>query len=281
VTLGAMLGWLGPAACLALAACAQPARDAEQPAPDVIHLPTPPAAVEGILDMTGVGPDDVVYDLGSGDGRIVIAAARRGATATGVEIDPELIDLSRRKARAAGVENRTRFVRADLFRFDFSDASVVTLYLSERLNERLRPRLLDELRPGTRVASYIFAMGDWQPDRVERFADNRVSLWIVPADAAGTWEWREDVGAGPARRLVLAQRYQEVKGTIASAGESVIIQDPRLLGDRLSFAVPASASFAEAPLRFEGRIDGDTLRGTVRGPGQDRAWTATRIARPN
>jgi len=281
VTLGAMLRWLGPAAFLALAACAQSARDAEQPAPDVIHLPTPPAAVAGILDMTGVGPDDVVYDLGSGDGRIVIAAARRGATATGVEIDPELIDLSRRKARAAGVENRTRFVRADLFRFDFSDASVVTLYLSERLNERLRPRLLDELRPGTRIASYIFAMGDWQPDRVERFADNRVSLWVVPADAAGTWEWREDGGTGPVRRLVLAQRYQEIEGTIASAGESVTIQAPRLVGDRLSFAVPASASFAETALRFDGRIDGDTLRGTVRGPGQDRAWTAARTARRN
>ncbi len=278
MTVAATLRWLGAAVCLTVAGCAQPAGEAEQPVPDVIHLPTPPVAVEGILDMTGVGPDDVVYDLGSGDGRIVIAAARRGATATGVEIDPELIETSRRKARAAGVDDRTRFVQADLFRFDFSDATVVTLYLSERLNERLRPRLLAELRPGTRVASYIFAMGDWQPDRVERFADNRVSMWIVPADAKGTWEWHADGGQGPVRRLILTQRYQEVEGTIVGTGERVTIQDPRIEGDRLTFTVPASASFTETPLRYEGRIEGTMLRGTVRGAGQDRAWAATRIA---
>lgn len=170
---------------LALAACAAPDDGDAPPNPDVIHVPTPPEAVGGMMDMAGVGPGDVVYDLGSGDGRLVIAAARRGATATGVEIDPELVALAEANAEAAGVAARTRFIEADLFAFDFSDATVVTLYLSERLNARLRPRLLAELEPGTRIVSYIFGMGDWPPDRSARYADNDVFLWVVPNDAAG------------------------------------------------------------------------------------------------
>lgn len=263
----------------ALAACT-PAADGEAPPqPDVIYAPTPPEAVTGIMEMAAVGPDDVVYDLGSGDGRLVIAAAERGATGTGVEIDPELIEVSRANAQAAGVAERTKFVQADLFAFDFSDASVVTLYLSDRLNVQLRPRLLEELAPGTRVVSYIFAMGDWPPDETARFAGNEVSMWVIPADAAGTWRWR-DGSDGSARtyRLTLEQTYQQVSGTLAAGGTEVPIEDARLAGDRLAFTVPPAPGVAAAALRFEGRIRGDTIEGTVAGPGAPQPWAAERIS---
>jgi len=159
------------------------AAHAQQAAPslDVPFVPTPDTAVSAMLKLAGVGKDDVVYDLGSGDGRIVIAAARRyGAHGVGIDIDPARIAEGERNARAAGVADRVRFVRQDLFDADITDATVVTLYLLPRLNLRLRPKLLADLKPGTRVVSYGFDMGEWAPERSVEVGSSVVHLWIVP-----------------------------------------------------------------------------------------------------
>jgi SAM-dependent methyltransferase len=168
---------------LALAACAALA---ETPAPappaalDVPFVPSPNDAVAAMLKLAGVTKADVVYDLGSGDGRIVIAAARRGARGVGIDIDPARVAEGERNARAAGVADRVRFVRQDLFDADIRDATVVTLYLLPRINLRLRPKLLADLKPGTRVVSYGFDMGDWAPERSVEVGSSTVHLWVVP-----------------------------------------------------------------------------------------------------
>jgi ribosomal protein L11 methylase PrmA len=154
---------------------------AQGPALDVPFVPSPAEAVSAMLKLAGVKKDDVVYDLGSGDGRIVITAARRyGARGVGIDIDPARIAEGERNARAAGVAKRVRFVRQDLFDADIRDATVVTLYLLPRLNQRLRPKLLAELKPGTRVVSYGFDMDDWAPDRTVAAGSSTVYLWVIP-----------------------------------------------------------------------------------------------------
>ena len=148
---------------------------------DVPYVPTAEPVVDKMLDMAGVGPKDIVYDLGSGDGRIVIAAAKRGARGVGVDIDPQRIKEARENARAAGVEDRVKFVQGDLFKADIDEATVVTLYLLSSVNERLKPKLLAELKPGTRVVSHAFDMGkDWQPKAVEDFGGSSLFYWVVP-----------------------------------------------------------------------------------------------------
>ena len=147
---------------------------------DVPYVPSPDAVVSKMLEMAKVGPKDVVYDLGSGDGRIVIAAARKGARAVGVDIDPERIKESNENARSAGVTKRVKFVQQNLFDTDFREASVVTLYLLPGVNMKLRPKLLTQLRPGTRIVSHSFNMGDWKPARSEVVDGANVYLWIVP-----------------------------------------------------------------------------------------------------
>jgi SAM-dependent methyltransferase len=158
---------------------AGPATGAPQPL-DVPFVPTPADAVAAMLKLAGVRKDDLVYDLGSGDGRIVIAAARRGARGVGIDIDPARIAEGERNARAAGVASRVRFVRQDLFDADLGDATVVTLYLLPRVNQRLRPKLLAELKPGTRVVSYGFDMGDWAPERTVEIGSSMLYLWVIP-----------------------------------------------------------------------------------------------------
>lgn len=187
-------------AMLALPACMQqaPSPAAAVPAPvaspplpadpprhaprrDVIFVPTPRPVVDAMLDLAGIGPDDVLYDLGSGDGRIPIAAAQRyGIRAVGVEIDPELVELARANARAAGVSDRVRFVERDMFLTDVREATVVTLFLLDRLNLQLRPKLLEELSPGARIVSHRFGMGAWVPDATREIGRDTVYLWRVP-----------------------------------------------------------------------------------------------------
>jgi trans-aconitate methyltransferase len=148
---------------------------------DVPYVPTPQPVVDAMLRLAKVKRGDVLYDLGSGDGRIVITAAKRyGVRGTGVDIDPQRIKEANANARRAGVANRVRFVNEDLFQIDFSDATVVTLYLLPRLNLQLRPRLINELKPGTRIVSHGFDMGDWKPDRVVQVGNSTIYLWIVP-----------------------------------------------------------------------------------------------------
>lgn len=232
------------------------------------YVPTVEEDVELMLDVAGVGPADYVIDLGSGDGRIVIAAAMRGAFAHGVEIEPELVELARRNARRAGVDARTAFVEGDIFAADIAAASVVTLYLFPEANLALRPKLLAELAPGTRVVSNSFDMGEWLPDVHDTSArtSGGVLLWIVPADVAGEWSIEIDGGAGSDGRasdrhsLRIAQRFQQIDVELATAdGSRASIADATLRGDQIAFrAVAGDRTYA-----YSGRVDGDSIAGYV------------------
>ena len=242
---------------------------------DVGFVATPVALVDGMLDLASVAGTDLVYDLGSGDGRIVIAAARRGARGVGVELDSMLVEESRASADSAGVSARVEFRQADLFATDLRPATVVTLYLGRELNQRLRPIFLRDLRPGTRVVSQAFDMGDWPPDSVitvrsREVAATPIHLWVIPADVAGRWALTIGPEDGPAERLRLdlAQQYQAVRGT----ADSVPLQDIRLRGDRLTFSTRGR--------RFAGRVSGDEARGTVTSAGASPTpWRAVRTPR--
>lgn len=221
---------------------------------------TPTDVVSSMLRFAGTGPSDLVVDLGSGDGRIVIAAAREfGARALGIELDPDLVEKSRENARVAGVGERTRFVQADVLRTDFSQASVVTVYLLPQLINQLQPRFLDGLRPGTRIVSHAFAMTGWKPDRSETMrvsAEHRSQgdrstffLWIVPAKVRGTWE-------GGGWRLRVSQNFQELEVEEASLdGHPLANPIAHLRGRDLLWEAPG--------LRYEGRVEGDRISGTL------------------
>lgn len=188
---------------------------AREPDYDVPYVPTPEPVVDAMLAMAGVGPADTVIDLGSGDGRIAIAAARLGARASGVEIDAALVERARRNAALRDLGDRARFTRANLFDVPMRDASVVTMYLLPRINMALRPRLLTELRPGTRIVTHAFDLGDWRADEQRLVADRRVHLWIVPAVVGG--EWRATLPDGRELPLTIDQRFQDVTGTLGGA----------------------------------------------------------------
>jgi SAM-dependent methyltransferase len=235
--------------------------------PDVVFIATPEDVGAAMLQLAGVTARDVVFDLGSGDGRVVIAAAREfGARGVGVDIDAELVTTSRAAARGAGVAERTTFLQQDLFVTDVRTASVVTLYLRDDVNLRLRPKLLRELQPGSRVVSHDFDMGDWPPDRVQRVRgphrDHRLYLWVVPADVAGVWRVRLGEREG---LLNLTQRYQGLGGTLSLDGRELTVADGRITGDRLAFTAGARA--------FEGRAGADALDGRT----GDLAWSAHRV----
>lgn len=167
--------------CLSAGAGAQETRPAPEPrAPDVIFVPTPQAVVNAMLKLADVGPADVVYDLGCGDGRIVVAAARRGARSVGIDIDPERVREARENIRKSGVGQRAKVIQGDLFETDISEATVVTLYLLSSLNQKLQPRLLAELRPGTRIVSHGFDMGSWEPEKTLDVGGSTIYLWRVP-----------------------------------------------------------------------------------------------------
>ena len=201
--------WL--AASLAAALFALPAHTSAaeyQPEPyqagkDVIWLPTPDSLVTKMLDLGQVTAKDVVIDLGSGDGRTVIAAAKRGARALGIEYNPDMVEFATRAAQKAGVEGKARFIKADLFEADFSEATVITMYLLSSLNMKLRPKILD-LKPGTRIVSHAFDMGDWKPDTIITTEGRNAYLWIVPANVEGTWK----LGANT---LTLTQQFQMLR----------------------------------------------------------------------
>jgi SAM-dependent methyltransferase len=237
---------------------------------DVIWLPTPEALVERMLAMAQVGPRDVVYDLGSGDGRMVIAAARRGARAVGVEFNPDLVAFSGKRARIEGVAEKVLFVQGDIFATDFGEATVVTLYLLPSLNLRLRPTLLG-LRPGTRVVSHAFGMEDWSPDEVSRGGGRTAYLWIVPAAVEGPW--RLDLKGGPSFDLTLTQRYQKVEGSIALGAAEAGLREPLLRGDAIRFGfVDAAGTWHE----LAGTVAGGRMSGTYRTAGGAGEWTAVR-----
>jgi SAM-dependent methyltransferase len=231
---------------------------------DVVYLPTPPELVDKMLDMAGVTPQDYVIDLGSGDGRIVIAAAKRGARALGIEYDGPLVELSRRTAESERVNDRATFVQADLFEIDFSDATVVTMFLLSDMMLKLRPKIVD-MKPGTRVVSNSFEMDGWAPDDSARIPDCRTwctaHLWIVPARAEGTWRL-------PQGELTLKQTFQDLSGTLASAGKSVPVLFGHMRGEQIAFTAGSAT--------YSGRVIGATMQGTVSGAGSTQTWSATK-----
>jgi len=233
---------------------------------DAPYVPTPEPVVEAMLDLAGVGPDDYLIDLGSGDGRIPIAAGRRGARALGVDIDPERIAQANLAAQLAGVEGRVSFRRQDLFETPIADASVVAMYLLPDINLRLRPRLLTELRPGTRVVTHAFTMGDWAPDQRRVIGERNIYLWIVPAVVEGRWELTE--GNGPPATLVLEQHFQTVGGTLAGPGGVAAIREARLHGSDFSFTVDT----ASGPRTYRGIVSDDSIV-----PESGQAWRARRV----
>ena len=266
------------AALLATPVLAQPAPAAGgsfepfvgQPGKDVIWVPTPDAVINRMLDMAKVTPADFLADLGSGDGRTVIAAAKRGLRAMGVEFNPDMVALSNREATRQGVADKVRFVNGDIFATDFTQASVVTLYLLPSLNVKLRPTLLN-MKAGTRVVSHAFNMGDWEPDETATPEGRQVFLWIVPAKLAGTWTVQS---GNQSRQLSLQQTYQKVQGTLVSGGESLSVIDAKLDGEQVRFSVLDKAGVRQD---FAGRVQGNAMSGTVRTGSQgETPWSAAR-----
>lgn len=250
------------------------AGDAE-PERDAPYVETPPEVVDGMLRMADVGAGDIVYDLGSGDGRIPIAAvhdfgARKGV---GVEIDPELVRESRANAGAAGVTQRTHFIEADIFETDFSEATVVTLFLFPQVNRELRPRILSRLEPGTRVVSHRFGMGQWQPDARERIGESKIYMWRVPADVAGRWHWDFD---GTSYRMVVGQRFQNVLGEVRAEGEKSRIRVGKLKGRHLRIEVPVPGRTEAPTLILDAHVEDNRIRGTVTVAGDTKEIMAVR-----
>ena len=232
---------------------------------DAVYLPTPPELVNKMLDMAGVTSQDYVIDLGSGDGRIVIAAAKRGARALGIEYDGPLVELSRRTADSERVSDLARFVQADLFESDFSQATILTMFLLSDMMLKLQPKIFD-MRPGTRVVSNSFYMDGWPPDETAKLGDCKTwctaHLWIVPAKVEGTWRL-------PQGELTLKQDFQDLSGTLASAGQSVPVLFGGVRGEQITFTAGGA--------QYSGRITGSTMQGTVRGAGGDENWSATKM----
>ena len=232
---------------------------------DVVWVPTPQALVDKMLDMAGVTAQDVVMDLGSGDGITVITAAKRGARAIGIEYNPDMVELSKQNAEKAGVTDKATFMKADLFETDLGQATVITMFLLPQINMRLRPKILD-LKPGTRIVSNSFTMEDWVADETATVTEGcqtwcTALLWIVPAKVEGRWQT-----AGG--ELTLVQTFQQVSGTLQKNGTSAAITDGRLRGAELSMTIDGA--------QYAGRVDGDTITGTVTSAGKTVAWTAKR-----
>lgn len=243
-------------AALAATLLAVAAPDAQ--ARDVPFVPTPPEVVDAMLEMAEVGEDDLVYDLGSGDGRIVVTAAKRyGARGVGVDIDPERIADGRANAKQAGVEDKVRFVQSDLFEVDLRPATAVTLYLLPSVNLKLRPKLMAELAPGTPVVSHAFDMGDWEPETVRSVGNSTIYLWHIPARASGLWDYRIATPDGrlEQHRLELAQRLDRLYGTVAIDGEPHPVVDGRVRGTEISFGVERAGADGRTVLqRYTGRV---------------------------
>ena len=235
---------------------------------DVVWVPTSQALVNRMLKLAKVTPNDTVIDLGSGDGRTVITAAQIGAKAIGVEYNPNMVALSKRNAAKAGVGEKAQFVNGDIFEYDFSKASVITLFLLPDLNVKLRPKILD-MKPGTRIVSNSFTMGDWQADRTINVTEKEgcqsyctAYLWIVPAKVEGRWKTADG-------DLVIKQNYQKVSGALERDGKTTQLSNGNLRADEFTFTAGGA--------QYTARVSGDTMKGTVKSGGNSREFTATRV----
>jgi SAM-dependent methyltransferase len=235
-----------------------------QPGKDVVWVPSPEATVEKMLDVAKVTTQDFVVDLGSGDGRNVIAAAKRGARGLGVEFNPDMVELSKRNAEKAGVSDKATFVQGDMFAADFSQATVLALFLLPDNLSKLRDKFAN-LRPGTRIVANTFGIEGWTPEESITIQGDCTSwctvlLYYVPAKVAGTWTTAQGV-------LTLKQDFQSVSGTLGAT----TIENSKLLGDEISFTAAGS--------EYKGRVNGESITGTVTASGRQSAWTATRESR--
>jgi hypothetical protein len=272
------------AALLLAATAGRAAAQAPDDAPP--YVPTPVAVVDEMLGLARVGPGDVLYDLGSGDGRIpIIAAQRFGTRGVGYEIEPNLVEISRAGAEAAGVDSLVHFVADDLFTADLSAASVVTLYLGARMNLDLRPRLLRQLRPGARVVSHDFHMGAWAPDSVvhlgEGIARTTLFLWTVPADVDGFWQLTLRTARGE-RAFVLEfdQRFQRLAGAARQDGATLRLVAGAVRGEHVAFTLRDETTRRPVTYRFTGRLVGGELQGSYsEGRGPALPWRAARFTR--
>jgi precorrin-6B methylase 2 len=256
-------------AAMAAAHAQAPAYQPEvgQEGKDVVWVPTSQTLVNRMLDMAKVTPADVVYDLGSGDGRTVITAAKRGARATGIEYNPDMVALSKRNAAKEGVGEKAQFMKADLFETDFSKATVITMFLLPDINLKLRPKI-QSLKPGTRIVSNSFTMGDWEADQTATVTEDCTTyctayLWIVPAKVDGAWQL-------PQGQLALKQTHQMVSGTLKNGSSAApqAISDGRLRGDQLTFTAGGT--------KYSGRVVGDKIEGTSAAGPNTVNWSATR-----
>jgi SAM-dependent methyltransferase len=238
---------------------------------DVIWVPTPEEVVNRMLTMAQVGPNDFVVDLGSGDGRTVIMAAKKfGAKSLGIEYNPDMVKLSQENAQKAGVADRAQFRRADIFATDFSQATVITLYLLPALNMKLRPTIL-AMKPGTRVASHSFTMEDWEADEISTMDGRRAYFWIVPANVMGTWAL--DAG-GQKSELSVEQTFQKINGTVSLGSVQGGLRDARMRGAQINFAYVDDAGLRR---EFSGQVNGRQMQGTFRDDkGQEGRWSATK-----
>lgn len=257
----------------AVFAQAQPAKNGFEPevgqeGKDVVWVPTPQALVDKMLDLAKVTSRDFVIDLGSGDGRTVITAAKRGARALGIEYNPDMVALSKRNAAQAGVSDRASFMKADLFESDFSQATVITMFLLPDINLKLRPKILG-LKPGTRIVSNTFTMGDWKADQtatVDKDCNSYCTalLWIVPAKVEGTWKLSRG-------ELELKQEFQMIGGTLKSGNRLSPVTHGRLNGDQISFTVGSA--------HYTGRVTGNSMEGTVKSGANVEKWSASRAGK--
>jgi len=245
---------------------------------DVPYVPTKYPVVDEMLKMADIQKTDYVYDLGCGDGRLIIGAAQKyGAHGIGYDIDPERIKESLENAEKAGVTNLVKFYEQDLFTADFHDASVMTLYLLTSVNLKLRPKMLRELRPGTRIVSHNFGMGEWKPDQSSQVMvddiPHDVYLWIIPANVSGTWTWT--MGKPETKgEMDVRQVFQQVTPAFKIGGRAAVARDVSLRGDRLKFVLDLPLAGRTVPATFEGRTGGHTLTGTIKfqDGGKDVAW---------
>ena len=229
---------------------------------DVVWVPTPDELVQRMLRMAKVTPQDIVYDLGAGDGKIAIAAGKAGATAFGIEYNPDMAKLAQCFVQAEGVGNKVKIIQGDIFKEDFSKATVITMYLLPELNLRLRPTILN-MKPGTRVTSHQFTMGDWDADETAEIEYRTAYLWIVPARVEGNWTFRDD-GGTTAFSVAMTQKFQRLSGDASMGSNKNPLVGANLRGEEIKFAFNDDKGQTRT---LTGTVRGNEIIGTLRGPG--------------
>jgi hypothetical protein len=277
--------------CYIMSFMLTPAALAQTQTVDSPYVPTPWNVVDAMLSIAGVGRSDYLIDLGSGDGRIVITAAKKlGARGFGVDLDPNLVNRAQREAERQGVSGSVTFNTGNLFMTDIGQATVLTMYLLPKVNLELRPRLFAELKPGTRVVSHDFDFGNWKPDGEISLPvpeksygppSSSVFMWVIPADASGKWTWRLPIDGDPRDfELTLEQTFQMLKGSLRVGGLGARLERGRMRGDEIRFTLTLDVNGHESQHEFIGRVNGDVISGKASVAGAAPIdWNATRLAR--